>query len=267
MLHPIHYNDYHLSSLRFCRTLIKDSAAMEDIDKVLAYQIKKDIADRYFGLRKLIEQDSAAYLDTIVDATTEFEAGIGLDLIRLYILLCEPDLIRQFQQLLDLDGDFFYDAYLCSSPTIRARLFASEACPGITRRMRYQRLFFSIYERLQARSESYRRTRQEIEEQWETIVEQINLFYRKNDLQNILSFIKTLDQHDEHLLTGGRPDPGDRAALENKMHLQPPDSVETLLPRMPVLPSLDLVKERLLPLLKIAFRAQPELDVKAFCRG
>ena len=40
---------------------------MQDIEAFLALEVKKEIADRYFGSRKLIEDDSIAYDQRLQD--------------------------------------------------------------------------------------------------------------------------------------------------------------------------------------------------------
>ncbi len=239
---------------------------MEDIDKVLAYEIKKEIADRYFTFRKLIEVDSAAYLDAVLAATVQFEAHIGLDLIRLYILLKDPELIRRFQQMLTIEHDLFYDPYICSSSTIRQRLFAGQCMDGLTRKARYKKLFFTTYERLQAHSITYKKTCDELMEEHDVITKQITLFYRKNDLSYILPFIRSLDQSTQPsaMLEGARDD-GFASSMEKKMLLTPPDDAQTLLPHLPVLPPLKAIKKELLVLIDRALRNQPRLDVRMFC--
>ncbi|MCB2215903.1 hypothetical protein [Desulfofustis glycolicus] len=238
---------------------------MEDIDKVLAYEIKKDIADRYFNFRKMIERDSAAYIKAVLDATVELEASVGLDLIRLYILLGEPSLIRKFQALIGIAHDLYYDSYICSSPTIRKRLFAGYPVKGLTRRSRLRLLFSSIYRRLQTQSVTYQETRNQLIEEQETIREQITLFYQKNDLQNILSFLRSLDHDESHAILQTNTTSGDRSALERKLEMVPPEPADNLLPDVPVLPPLKTIKKPLFALLDTALKNPPELDVKTLC--
>jgi hypothetical protein len=240
---------------------------MEDIDKVLAYEIKKDIADRYFSFRKMIEEDSTAYVTSILEATVELEASVGLDLIRLYILLGEPVLIKEFQDLTGIADDLFYDPYICSSPTIKNRLFAGLPVKGLTRKSRFKHLFFTLYQRVQEQSVKYQQTRNQLAEDQETISEQIKLFYRKNDLQNILSFLRSLDHNDQHAsLQTGAPN-SEGGNLESRMHLTPPEAPAHLLPDVPVLPPLEKIKKRLQPLLDHALAQQPELNTKSLCTG
>jgi len=37
-----------------------------DIDQMLSFEVKKEIADRYFGFRKLIEEDIQDYDDQVL---------------------------------------------------------------------------------------------------------------------------------------------------------------------------------------------------------
>lgn len=268
----IYYTSEAQRPPRFCHsgtavTKPNWATTMDDIDKVLSYQIKKEIADRYFSFRKMIEQNSAAYLDAIVNATTLYEAGVGIDLIRVYIMLQDPALIRRFQDLIAINHDLFYDSYICSSPTIRERLFTGLCSHGITRRSRFKHLFFDIYLKLQDTVAEYRATRQDLTEEQETISEEIKLFYRKNDLRYILSFLRSLDRNTDatSLLDGGVSPSDSDTSLESKMELTPPQETLLVLPAIPAIPPLKEIKSELLVLIKQALKNQPGLDVRTFC--
>jgi len=240
---------------------------MEDIDKVLAYEIKKDIAERYFSFRRLIEQDSASYLESVLQTSASFEAGIGLDLVRIYILLKDQDLIEKFQRLVNIPADLFFDPYICTSPTIRQRLFVGLRVKGFTRKRRFIRTFTEIYRRLRASTVSYRQTVEQLTEEHETIVEQIKLFYRKNDLNNILSFIRSLDHPESaYMLEGAPPNDGYRESMDSKMQITAPQSAASLLPDIPALPPLESISQELRLLAKSAFLRQQDLDLKKLAR-
>ncbi|MDH3329207.1 MAG: hypothetical protein OEM01_08245, partial [Desulfobulbaceae bacterium] len=98
----------------------------DDINKVLTLEVKKEMADRYFGFRKLIEEDIQDYDDQVLASHVRLEQKIGFDLVRLYILLKDETLIHEFFQLAGLDQLIFYDLYMTESPTIRKRVFAEQ---------------------------------------------------------------------------------------------------------------------------------------------
>ena len=102
-----------------------------DIAKVMTYEIRREIAERYFGFRKLIEEDKYELARKIRAQSITIEQRIALDLARIYFILQDRQLIEDFLELTGLDDALFYDEYMISSPSIRPRVFA-----GITTRSR-----------------------------------------------------------------------------------------------------------------------------------
>jgi hypothetical protein len=94
-----------------------------DIDQMLSFEVKKEIADRYFGFRKLIEEDIQDYDNQVLLSFRRLEQKIGFDLVRLYILLKDRELIHEFFQVSNLDERLFFDPYLTESETIKQRVF------------------------------------------------------------------------------------------------------------------------------------------------
>ena len=115
---------------------------MEDFAKTLAFEVKKDIAERYFGFRKIIEEDSDAYQKEVISSTLVLETQIGFDLLRIYALLQEDELIQGFYEITNLGEVLFFDSYVSSSPTIRKRLFEDQEVHGFFRKSRFWESFF-----------------------------------------------------------------------------------------------------------------------------
>ena len=82
---------------------------IHDMEDMLSFEIKKEIADRYFGFRKMIEDDSVQYNQHIQHAYRQLENEVGFDLIRLYILLGRESLIHDFFRLTGLRDQVFLD--------------------------------------------------------------------------------------------------------------------------------------------------------------
>ena len=80
---------------------------MEDFAQTLAFEVKKDIAERYFGFRKIIEEDSNEYQKEVIASAFTLETEIGFDLLRIYALLREDTLIRRFYELTHLGEVLF----------------------------------------------------------------------------------------------------------------------------------------------------------------
>lgn len=237
---------------------------MDDISKALSFEIKKEIADRYFGFRKLIEEDMRDYSDQVLSSSHRLEQRIGFDLVRLYILLRDEGIIKEFLRLTGLDEMIFYDPYLAESPTIRRRVFADRKVRGLTRKGRFKNMVLDTYESLAHHVVEYRETLTALAEERETIAEEIRIFYRNNDLGTIMGFLRNMDgsAHASGKMEGGLNPMAD-AEMERKMRVQAPPPVDEVLPMMPQVPPIDAVRARLQQLVEQAY-ALHELDVASF---
>nr|WP_321466240.1 hypothetical protein [uncultured Desulfobulbus sp.] len=237
---------------------------MHGMEEMLSLEIKKEIADRYFGFRKMIEDDSRLYNEQILLAYRQLENGVGFDLVRLYILLQREPLIREFFQVTGFRDPVFLDPYLLNSDSIRRRLFAGQPIHGFTRHMRFNNLFFDVYLRLQQGLEEYAGTMDRLVKEGQAIATEIATFERKNDMGSMMGFLRRLDSGDDTMPS--ELSPLRDTYMEEKLRLQAPNGAETLLPAFPLLPPLKTCKGKLTPLLAKAYAAQQEPEVRNFCR-
>ncbi|MDH3393703.1 MAG: hypothetical protein OEL66_06820, partial [Desulfobulbaceae bacterium] len=205
-----------------------------DIAKVLSYEIKKEVADRYFGFRKLIEEDSQDLQRKMRLQSRTAEQSVVHALVRIYILLGEEELIHDFLNLVGFHEEIFYDPYLLESPTLRARALEGMRARGFTRAGRFTNLFLDSYQLLEESVTIYRERFDELEENYETIQEEIRVFYRKNDLGNIMNFFRSMDGDGDSPLHGGI-ESGATEKLEASMRIEPPSPIEKSLPIIPPL--------------------------------
>ncbi|MFP3984046.1 MAG: hypothetical protein ACLFV2_10200 [Desulfurivibrionaceae bacterium] len=233
-------------------------------DQDISYEVQKDIADRYFGFRRLIEQDIKDYGDKVLASSARLEQKIGFEMIRLYILLKDQQLIKEFFELAGLEQMIFYDPYLTESETIKKRVFKGQLTRGLTKKGRFFNMVFDTYHSLTEHIESYRRTLEELVEKREAIADEIKAFYEKNDLTTIMGFMRSLS--DSNLYKAGSMEGGlnplTGEQLDQKMKLQPPQHVEDLLPIIPRLPPLSDIKKQLKNIVNRAWRLQDGLDVR-----
>lgn len=237
---------------------------MEDITALLAFEVKKEMADRYFGFRKRIEDDTNAYTRRLEQSAQDLENKIGFTLLRIYTLLRTESLINSFISLVGLPRGLFYDRYIVESQTIHKRIFAGQEYRGLTRKRGIQIMFFDNYLQLVEDIDSYRKTLEELNEELETIREEINLFYKNNDIDSIMSFIRRLESPDSTLLNTMRPNGSGspEQGLSAKLRLHPPPSVSETLPAIPSIPPLKQVKKQLKILLKSAIESRPDFDLR-----
>jgi hypothetical protein len=237
---------------------------MLDLNTTLAFEVKKELADRYFGFRKIIEEDTNEYQQNIIASALELEEKIGFDLIRLYVLLQDDDLIENFFKLTALGEILFYDHYINKSPTIRKKVLADIPLRGFTRKQRFHNLFFDLYNILEADVADYRQRVLELAQDQETIKEEINIFYQKNDISGIMLFLRGIDG-----ATPGSSGPmagamntDNAITMEEKMRLLPPQPVEKFLPVLSLIPPAASIRSELKQLVSTAFSRQPGLDLK-----
>ncbi|MFH1217702.1 MAG: hypothetical protein V1706_14495 [Pseudomonadota bacterium] len=224
-----------------------------DISQFLSFEIKKELADRYFGFRKLIEDDKADLEKDILHHHRTVGQKIVWDLNRIYIMLNDEKLIRDFLSLTGLEEQFYYDPYILTSPTLRARIFAGVKTKGLTASGRFKYLFMQTYEQLLRDVAKYREKYAELLDDQETIEEEIKIFYRQNDIGTIMGFLRLMDTDTSHGAMEGAPENGFIESMEKKMRLTPPVQVRTEIPQIPPLIPLPQIKKELKKLAEKAF--------------
>lgn len=230
-----------------------------DISKFLSYEIKKELADRYFGFRKLIEEDKQSLDKRIRLYTATIEQRICLDLVRIYILLKDKELIDVFLDLTGLDEEIFYDPYVVDSPTIRQRVFKGVKARGFTRSGRFINLVLDSYAALNEHVERYRKKFGELLEDQETIEEEVKLFHQKHDIGNIMGFLRSLNfSASKYSSMDSDAGIGSSKELEEKMRLKPPMPLEQTMPIIPQLVPLSHIRKQLKKLAKQAYRLHEE---------
>ena len=225
------------------------------ITDAIAYEIKQDIANRYFGFRKLIEEDKLALSEKIHQYSFILEKRISFDLIRIYILLRDETLIQEFLTLTNLPEDIFYDPYLAQSETIRKRVFDGVRFRGLTKKACFTNAVIDCYERLVEHTGQYREQFAELVTAQKTISAEIDLFYKKNDLGSILGFLRSLGDSTNSSLQGGM-EPNLAMELEDKLRITPPTPIDQLLPVIPPLMPLAAIRRQLKTIITQAFNQQ-----------
>ncbi len=217
----------------------------QDIGQTLTFEIKQDIATRYFGFRKLIEDDKMALTEKIRQYSFILEKRISFDLIRIYIILRDEALIEDFLKLTGLDQKMFYDPYFIESKTIRKRVFEGVKLRGLTKKGCYKNALMDCYDRLVNHVEQYREKFAELIDDQEVINEEIKIFYKKNNLSTILGFLRSLGDTG---LTGhmqGGMEPDIASDMDQKLQLAPPPPISESLPIIPPLAPLSAIRKGL----------------------
>ncbi len=225
-----------------------------NVEDILAVELKREIAERYFGFRKMIEEDTLDLTEKIKYQLSILETRISYELIRIYILLKEEKLIHQFMELTGWEERLFYDPYITESPTIRKKVFKGIKISGLTNAGRFKNLVFDAYERLVAHVAHYRENLEEIETSRETINEEIDLFYRKNDIGNIMGFLRAIEGAGSEDNMGVTPDAGSVDTFEHKMRIEKPPPIDPELITIPPLVPLPNISKEFKKLVNKAYK-------------
>ncbi len=236
---------------------------MEDFAQSLAFEVKKDIAERYFGFRKIIEDDSDAYQKEVINSALHLETKIGFDLLRIYALLQEDTLIKRFYDVTGLGKVLYFDSYVSGSPTIRKELLKGQEVRGLFRKTRFRNMFYDLYQILHGHVDEYRSRIISLIEERDIIEEEIKLFYQKNDISGIMLFLRNLDGSSgtSGTMAGGINSRGS-ISMEQKMRLTAPQPVEKFLPHLEPIPELTAIQAELLEIINQAYENQPDFDLK-----
>lgn len=225
-----------------------------NFEDILAVELKREIAERYFGFRKMIEEDTLDLTEKIKFQLSILEKRISYELIRIYILLKNDRLIHEFMELTGWEEKLFYDPYITESPTIRQRVFKNIKIRGLTKAGRFKNLIFDAYSRLVEHVGHYRENLEDIERRRETINEEIKLFYRENDIGNIMGFLRAMEGggSEESMIVS--PDAGAVDTFEHKMRIESPPPIDPELITIPPLAPLPAISRDLKKLADRAYR-------------
>lgn len=236
-----------------------------DISKVLTYQVKKEIAERYFGTRRLIEHDMTYISDLIQLMNNRYESKIGPGLVRIYSLLMDMDIIDRFLALIKWDGHPFLDSYVVESKTIRKRLVEKIRSHGWFQRSRFVNLILDSYRELYREYKAIADMEEEAREELEIIKEELKIFKEKYSLEEIMTFVRHLDFEGQDMakVMGGNVTALDPNDLTKKMDFGDIKLLEKQLPRMPALPEPDVLESALRELSETAYSRHGEMAAAA----
>ncbi|MBA2847664.1 hypothetical protein G4V39_07530 [Thermosulfuriphilus ammonigenes] len=217
-----------------------------DIVESLTTQVKKEIAERYFGYRRMIEEDITTLKEEARRLERMIYEKIAPDLCRIYIMLKDRSLIEKFAHLIGLSEPIFYDDYLTQSKTIRRRLFRDLKVWGLTSHGRFRKLLQEIYQRLRRNVSHYRTDLAELKRHEALVNEEIRHFGENFSLSEILSFLGELDRLNTGTsLVEEMSEVGAREKLERSLAIPPLKPPSQELPDIPELPPLTQIRGEL----------------------
>jgi len=164
----------------------------EDLAESLSLEVRREIAERYFTHRKVLEEEIEEYLRELKEFEKE-EEKILREIVRLIFMLKDEDLVRRFEEITGKSVRSYHDEYLVYSPTIRKRLFRTLRTRGFTSKGKFLRLFEDTYKRLVAGLPEYQKKLRALEVWAKRINEDIEEFHREYDLGSIFGFFRSLE--------------------------------------------------------------------------
>jgi hypothetical protein len=211
---------------------------MDDFANAIAYEIKQEIADRYFGFRTRIEHRCREYLTQLEDSGTTLTAHIQLNLCRMQFLLLDPHLFHTFLDLIGLPREIAADVCTRPHPFEEQELFLTLRGHGFTRWRRFRGLAIVVYGFLVESVAIYQRTFQELKEEHTEISAEINKFHQQNDLGEILSYLRQLDSPDAERLKFLHSDSAlpSGKSLQHELVIAEPPPVEKFMISLSLLP-------------------------------
>lgn len=228
---------------------------MEDFINAFSYEVKLEIANRYFGFRTRIESEIQDYLTRIEKIDEKIVAKIRVDILRMQVLLHQDRLFKAFLSFAGLPEILTGNDCVRQVPPDSVELFGDMKGEGFTRWRRYRDLAFRVYLSLEDHIAAYQEAFLDLSDEQEVICRQIDNFHRNNDLTGILSFLQTFDsEHAERLkfLHADSYHPPDKS-LDQELRIAAPRPVDTLLPIIAAVPPLKQAQKPLTALLETAF--------------
>jgi len=217
-----------------------------DISAALLYQIKKEIAERYFGTRKAIEEEKESLKQHIQAHWDTIGKMVYEDFCRIYQLLGTERLVEEFWRIVGLEAKPFYDRYLQETGDIKSCLLAPIKVHGLTEAGRYKKLLLDCYKRLLDDLKKYREKYYDLMEECLIINEEINQLTTNYNLNEILTFVRGIE--DLGSLAGVLGEtivPTQREDLEKKLAISKLNCPGKDIVEIPPLPKLIQVKTKL----------------------
>ncbi|MDI6790741.1 MAG: hypothetical protein QME44_08645 [Thermodesulfobacteriota bacterium] len=227
----------------------------DDISAALLYQIKKEIAENYFGARKAIEEEKAALKEHIQAHRDTIGKMVYEDFCRIYQLLRTEDLVEEFWGIVGLEAKPFYDRYLQETGDIKSCLLTPVKVHGLTEAGRYKNLLLDCYKRLLDDLKRYRAGYYDLMEECLIINEEIKQLTASYNLNEILTFVRSIEDVGSVAgVLGETIVPTQREDLEKKLALSKLNCPGENIIEIPPLPGLSQVKTKLKHLAEKAYQ-------------
>ena len=234
------------------------SSQVGDIAAALAYQVKKEIAENYFGTRRELEEEREDLIRQAKKIQKAWVQEVETPITLIGELLLNPETLKSFFALLGRE------TLPLAVPDRPDRTFskALEACPlsfAFTSQAKYQALIAQLHGLAWGRSQPLLEKVRALEKKVRLYNEDLAKFSLSYSLQEILAFIKAIEGNSELKgVLGENTDPRAVPELEKKLMLKSLDPSGLGLLEFKPVPKLSQIREPLRALAKQAFRRNGE---------
>ena len=226
-----------------------------DIASALAYQVKKEIAENYFGTRKILEEERDDLIRQRIQLEKASQQEVLPILIRIHHLFIREGEGQSFLNLIQREDliesvkQAIKDQGINPSPIPSAFPFA------LTAKGRYKNLIFTLYNKAKAKLDELLKEFNVLQRKAALFNEDLTKFQSSYSLSEILSLIKSIEGVDDLKgVLGENTDPRSVSLLEEKLVLKPLDFSREKVPVIRALPTLTEIQEPLNRLIDQTFK-------------
>jgi hypothetical protein len=225
-----------------------------DIAAALAYQVKKEIAENYFGTRKAQEEEREDLLLQGKRLQKSWEEEVFPLLERIVQLLMEGNTGRTFGTLIEREDLFGTRNSSRIEQEAKTALLSCSPPFALTARGRYKKLIITIYQMAVERGDFLAQKNNALQKRVDLFNEELARFQSSFNLLEILSFVKTIENRDDLKgILGNNSHPGALPDLEEKMTIKPLDLSREGGDFLRALPPLSRIKKPLEQLIDLTY--------------
>jgi hypothetical protein len=231
------------------------SRQIGDISAALAYQVKKEIAENFFGTRKNLEEERSQLLGQRTEILKNWTERVQPLLLIIYRLLIGEEEGRTFLSLINRE-----DLLLpFRKPDInREGMRTPLTCPpslAFTAGSKYRKWILALYQTAFNEAEALQERIRILQKKTELFNEDLKAFNTCFNLSEILSLTNVLEERDDlKCVLGENRDPQAIPLLEEKLAIKPLDLNAAGSPVPPPLPAVKDIKKPLSLLIDLTFR-------------
>jgi hypothetical protein len=230
-------------------------AAVGDIASALAYQIKKEIAENYFGGRKTLEEEREDLIKQMDRLSKAWVQEVLPYLARIFYYLVDQEAGKQFLAIIHQEE--WLERLIAMQDNPAVHKVAATCSPGfaLTAKGKLNKSVLALYQKAEQQSGPLIETWQTLIKKGRLFNEELADFQGRYNLLDILSFVRIIESTDDLKgVMGENTDPRAVPALEEAMVIHPVDFSRESHPLIHPLPALAKIKKPIAQLLSITFQ-------------